>query len=176
MYWVVKVEVYGLRLPEVKCGDDLVQLILECASGEAGGLEDGDIVVVTSKIVSKAYGFLVKLDEINPSKKALKIAEKSGGDACFIQAVLDNSDEILFVLPFSKLVQKDVISMEKMSKNLSGAYLAMSKAPYLLIVRRGGQIYSDAGLDSSNHPEGVVSVPPRDLTDSPERLRKTFRS
>jgi len=101
-------------------------------------LENGDVVVVTSKIVSKAYGFLVKLDEINPSKRALKIAEKSGGDPRFIQAVLDNSDEILFVLPFSKMVQKDVISMEKLSKNLSGAYLAMNKARFILIVRRGG--------------------------------------
>jgi len=54
-------------------------------------LENGDVVVVTSKIVSKAYGFLVKLDEINPSKRALKIAEKSGGDPRFIQAVLDNT-------------------------------------------------------------------------------------
>jgi len=67
------------------------------------------------------------------------------------------------VLLFLKLVQKDVISIEKISKNLSGAYLAMNKAPYILIVRRGSQIYSDAGLDASNHLEGVVSVPPRDL-------------
>jgi len=44
----------------------------------------GDVVVVTIKTVSKAYGFLVKLDEINPSRRALKIAEKAGRDARFI--------------------------------------------------------------------------------------------
>lgn len=162
---------FGLRLPEVRPGDDLVKLILESASREAGGLEDGDILAVTSKIVSKAYGFLVELDKINPSKRALKIAEETGGDPRFIQAVLDNSDELLFVLPFSKLVEKGVINIERMSKNLARAYEAIEKAPYKLIVRRGGQTYSSAGLDTSNHPEGVASVPPKDLDKFAREIR-----
>ena len=146
MFWgcvrLMKVEMFGLRLPEVKPGDDLIELILEGASLEAGGLEDGDIVVITSKVVSKAYGFLVELDKINPSRRAIEIAEETGGDPHFIQAVLDNSDEILLVLPFSTLVEKGVIGIKKVSKNPAGAYEAMKKAPCKLIVRRGGQIYS----------------------------------
>jgi len=162
---------FGLRLPEVKPGDDLVKLILESASKVAGGLNDGDIVVITSKIISKAYNLLVRLDGIKPSRKALKIAEKTGGDPRFIQAVLDNSDEILFVLPFSKLVEKGVINIERMSKNPARAYEAAEKSPYKLIVRRGGQIYSSAGLDTSNHPVGVASVPP----ENPDKFAKEIR-
>ena len=56
------------------------------------------------------------------------------------------------MLPFAKLVEKSVIKMEKISRNIAGVYEAIKKIPYALIARRGGQIYSNAGLDSSNHP------------------------
>ena len=171
----MKVELYGLRLPEVKPGDDLARLLIDAASSEAGGIRNGDVLVVTSKVVSKAYGFLIRLDEVKPSKRALRIAEKTGGDPRFIQAVLDNSDEVLFILPFAKLIEKGVIRMEKISRNIAGAYEAIKKAPYTLIVRRGRQIYSDAGLDSSNHPEGVVSIPPRNMDEYAREIRRRIQ-
>ena len=55
------ISLYGLRLPEVNVGDDLSSLIAEEAQRSGIGLEDGDVVVVASKIVSKALG-LVKKD------------------------------------------------------------------------------------------------------------------
>jgi len=171
----LKVELYGLRLPEVKPGDDLARLVIDAASSEAGGIRNGDVLVVTSKVVSKAYGFLIRLDEVKPSKRALGIAEKTGGDPRFIQAVLDNSDEVLFILPFAKLIEKGVIRIDKISRNIAGAYEAIKKAPYTLIVRRGKQIYSDAGLDSSNHPEGVVSIPPRNMDKYAREIRRRIQ-
>jgi len=171
----LKVELYGLRLPEVKPGDDLARLLIDAASEEADGVRNGDILAVTSKVVSKAYGFLIRLDEVKPSKRALRIAEKTGGDPRFIQAVLDNSDEVLFILPFAKLVKKGVIRIERMSRNLAGAREAMKKAPYKLIVRRDGQIYSNAGLDSSNHPEGVVSIPPENMDEYTREIRRRIQ-
>ena len=167
----MKVELYGLRLPEVRPGDDLARLLVDAASEEAGGIRNGDILAVTSKVVSKAYGFLIRLDDVKPSKRALRIAEKTGGDPRFIQTVLDNSDEVLFILPFAKLIEKGMIRMEMISRNIAGAYEAIKKAPYTLIVRRGGQIYSDAGLDSSNHPEGVMSIPPKNLDEYAREIR-----
>ena len=171
----MKVELYGLRLPEVKPGDDLARLVIDAASSEAGGIRNGDVLVVTSKVVSKAYGFLIRLDEVKLSKRALGIAEKTGGDPRFIQAVLDNSDEVLFILPFAKLIEKGVIRIDKISRNIAGAYEAIKKAPYTLIVRRGKQIYSDAGLDSSNHPEGVVSIPPRNVDEYAREIRRRIQ-
>ena len=168
----MKVELYGLRLPEVRPRDNLAKMVADAASKEAGGIKDGDILVITSKVVSKAYGFLIRLDDVKPSKRALRIAGKTGGDPCFIQAVLDNSDEVLFILPFAKLVEKDVIRIERMSRNIAGAYEAIKRIPYILIVRRGGQIYSDAGLDFSNHPEGVVSVPPENMDEYAREIRR----
>jgi len=54
-------EVWALEgIPEVRAGDDLVALIAEAAGD---GLADGDILVVTSKIVSKAEGRFVAADD-----------------------------------------------------------------------------------------------------------------
>ena len=71
-----------------------------------------------------------------------------------------------------KLVEKRVISMDKISGNLSGAYEAVKKAPYTLIVRRGGQIYSDAGLGFSNYSEGLVSVPSVNMDGYAREIRR----
>ena len=59
-------------LPEIREGDDLAELV--SAKVE---LEDGDVAVLAQKAVSKAEGRVVRLDEIEPSQRALEIA---GGD------------------------------------------------------------------------------------------------
>lgn len=58
-------EVWSLPgIPEVRPGDDLVELILAAAAAPGGrGLVDGDVLVVTSKIVSKAEGRIVQADD-----------------------------------------------------------------------------------------------------------------
>jgi len=56
-------------LPEIREGDDLGTLIAERTQ-----LEDGDVVVVAQKIVSKAEGRVVVLDEVEPSQRAREIA------------------------------------------------------------------------------------------------------
>ncbi len=58
-------------IPEVREGDDLVKLIVEAAEGEGfPGLADGDVLVVTSKIVSKAEGRTVAADDREASIEA----------------------------------------------------------------------------------------------------------
>ena len=53
-------------MPEVREGDDLPALIVE-AAGEKPGVEAGDVVVVTQKVVSKSEGRIVSLDSVAPS-------------------------------------------------------------------------------------------------------------
>jgi len=50
-------------LPEIRPGDDLSRLIGDALAADADGVEDGDILVVTSKIVSKAEGRFVAADD-----------------------------------------------------------------------------------------------------------------
>ena len=72
-------------LPEVREGDDLGALIAGAAR-----LEDGDVVVVAQKAVSKSEGRVVRLDEIEPGPDALRLA--GGRDPRLTQAILDEAD------------------------------------------------------------------------------------
>ncbi len=85
-------------IPLIKEGDDLGTIILKCASDAGITFEDGDILVVTSKIVSKAEGRLVSLKGIRPSAKALKIAKTSGKDPRIVELMMQES-QILNVGP-----------------------------------------------------------------------------
>lgn len=69
-------------MPEIRQGDDLAALLLESIEHSGLGLRDGDVVVVTHKIVSKAEGAIVPLDG------------KDEDDA-YRRVVLEESDEIL---------------------------------------------------------------------------------
>jgi coenzyme F420-0:L-glutamate ligase / coenzyme F420-1:gamma-L-glutamate ligase len=71
---VTEVRVIGLEgVPEVQEGDDLGAL-LAAAAERAGGLKEGDVLVVAQKIVSKAEGRVVRLHGIEPSERARELA------------------------------------------------------------------------------------------------------
>lgn len=82
-------------LPEVVEGDDPSQLIADALDRQGETLKAGDIVVVAQKIVSKAEGRLKTLSAYVPSSKAGEIAAKTGKDARKVEAILQESDEIL---------------------------------------------------------------------------------
>ena len=66
--------VIGLEgIPEVRPQDDVGALIATAAE-QAGGLEEGDVVVVAHKVVSKAEGRVVRLDDVEPSPYARELA------------------------------------------------------------------------------------------------------
>jgi coenzyme F420-0:L-glutamate ligase/coenzyme F420-1:gamma-L-glutamate ligase len=75
-------------LPEIHEGDDLGALI-----AGAVGLEDGDVVVVAQKAVSKAEGRVVRLDAIEPGERARSLA--ADRDPRHTQAVLDESVRVV---------------------------------------------------------------------------------
>jgi coenzyme F420-0:L-glutamate ligase / coenzyme F420-1:gamma-L-glutamate ligase len=79
-------------LPEVQRGDDLAALVADAAA-RAGGLENGDVVVVAQKVVSKAEGRIVRLDDVVPSARARQLA--ADRDPRHVQVVLDESARIV---------------------------------------------------------------------------------
>src|SRR3954447_6668286 len=88
--------VVGLAgVPEVKPGDDLPALIAQAIETSGVELEEGDILVVTHKIVSKSEGRLVHLPEIEPSSLAQRIATQFGKDARQVEVVLRESARIV---------------------------------------------------------------------------------
>jgi len=86
------------NIPLVMEGNDIGTLIIKCASNAGITFEDKDVIVVASKIVSKAEGRLVSLKDITPSSRAMRIAKLSGKDPRIVELMLKES-EILEVRP-----------------------------------------------------------------------------
>src|SRR3712207_4019107 len=75
-------------MPEVRAGDDLATLLAERVR-----LEDGDVLVVAQKAVSKEEGRVVRLDEVEPSELARRIAEEH--DPRHVEVVLREAARIV---------------------------------------------------------------------------------
>ncbi len=78
-------------IPMVQPGDDLVQIVLDGLSAGGWTLQTGDVLVVTSKIVSKAEGRLVHLDSVEPSDRAIELAAETDKDPRIVELALQES-------------------------------------------------------------------------------------
>src|SRR5690606_20754200 len=87
-----EVRVIGIRgIPMVQPGDDLAEAIVTAAEAQGTPLQDGDVVAVTQRVVSKVEGRVVPLDTFEPSPFALAYAERTEKDPCVVEAVLRES-------------------------------------------------------------------------------------
>jgi coenzyme F420-0:L-glutamate ligase / coenzyme F420-1:gamma-L-glutamate ligase len=85
-------------LPEIREGDDLAAMVAERVE-----LEDGDVLVVAQKAVSKAEGRVVRLDELEPSERALELTGDE--DPRRTEAILREAVEIVRIRPPLLIVQ-----------------------------------------------------------------------
>lgn len=128
-------------LPEIREGDDLAALVIERAT-----LEDGDVLVVAQKAVSKAEGRIVRLDDIEPSSRALELAGDDE-DPRRTEVILREAVEIVRIRP-----------------------------PLLIVETQHGFICASAGVDASNAPEpGTLVLLPLDPDASAARIRDRVR-
>lgn len=90
------VEIFGVTgLPEIEAGIDLGAAIANVAAANGTPIIDGDIVVVTSKIVSKAEGRTVELASIDPSPFAREWSATWGKDPAVTEIVLREAKRIV---------------------------------------------------------------------------------
>ncbi|RLE96010.1 MAG: coenzyme F420-0:L-glutamate ligase [Thermoprotei archaeon] len=144
-----RIEIIGLEgVPEIKPGDDLARIIVEAAERNGVKIEDGDVIVVKSKIVSKAEGKIVDLKRVKPSERARKIAEATGKDPRLVELVLKESAEVV--------------------KAVKG---------HLIVKTRHGIVCANAGIDRSNvaGSRDIVLLLPEDPDASARRLREEIR-
>ena len=128
-------------IPEVEEGDDLGALLAAAADG-AGGLEDGDVVVVAQKVVSKAEGRVVGLAEVEPVGARAR-ARRRGPDPRHVEVILRET-----------------------------ARVVRSRPPLVIAETRHGFICASAGVDASNAPGcGTLVLLPLDPDASAARLR-----
>jgi coenzyme F420-0:L-glutamate ligase/coenzyme F420-1:gamma-L-glutamate ligase len=87
------------KIPLIKPGDNLSKIIVETMKKEKVPIEDGDIIVVAQKIVSKAEGRTVKLKDIVPSEKAKEIARQTLKDPRLVELILKETKNIVKATP-----------------------------------------------------------------------------
>ena len=85
------------HIPLIQRGDDLAAIILRGLRDANLTLEEGDVLVLAQKIVSKAEGRMVRLSEVIPSPRATALAAECGKDARFCEVVLWDTREVLRV-------------------------------------------------------------------------------
>lgn len=170
-----RIEVMGLQtIPEISQGDNLAEIIVKCANSEIDGLKEKDIVVLTSKIVSKAAGRLRKLSEVKPGKKALAISRKTGKDAKWLQMIFDEGHQILAILPLKGIVRRHIINASKDTE--TGNQLVEHEQALCITKGKDGKIHTcDAGIDGSNHPADIVSILPKDPDGQAKKIREQIR-
>ena len=134
-------QLFGIRIRLVKPRDDLVGLILEAISRQGLTIDDGDVLVVASKVVSIAQGRLTRLDIIEPSEEAKKLAEKYELDSRLAEVVLSEADEVYGGVPRALLTLKD------------------------------GVLIANAGVDRKNAPMGFVVLWPENPHASAKKIK-----
>lgn len=82
-------------LPEIAPGTDLAEAVHDAAANAGTPLESGDVLVLTSKVVSKAEGRVVALASIEPSAFARQYAEATGKDPAVVELVLRESRRVV---------------------------------------------------------------------------------
>ncbi len=83
------------NIPIIRPDDNLADMILAALHTSGIRLENGDILVLAQKIVSKAENRLVNLATVTPSTAAFELAQKSGKDPRLAELILRESNEIL---------------------------------------------------------------------------------
>jgi coenzyme F420-0:L-glutamate ligase/coenzyme F420-1:gamma-L-glutamate ligase len=99
------------------------------------------VLCIASTVVAKSEGRFRKLEDYEPSLRAVEIARALCKDPRFVQAVLDESSEILL------------------------------ERPFLLVATKFGHIGVNAGIDQSNVGDGRILLLPENPSVSAERLR-----
>lgn len=132
-------------MPELYPGDDLHTILAEALSTSIGDLRDGDVVVVTHKVVSKAEGQMVDLSTVQPGEFASRWAEAWDKDPRQVEVVLRQAKRIV-----------------RMHHGL------------IIAETEHGFICANAGVDASNADVDKVVILPKDPDASAQAIRESL--
>lgn len=138
------IQIIGIGgLPIIKAGDNIAELICRAAEKQGTPIQDGDIIVVTHVVVSRAEGQVVNLDEVEPSAFAKNIATLYDKDPAMVEVVL-----------------REAKSIRRMAEGK------------IITETRHGFVCANSGVDKSNVPgERYVALLPKDPDASANRIR-----
>ncbi len=142
------VKLIGIEnIPMIDEGDDIGTIIVETAKSEGLEIEDRDIIVVAETVVSKSESNLIELNSIDISQLALEISEKTSKDPRIVQAIIDESTEIIKIGP-----------------------------NFIISETKHGFVCANAGIDESNVANGFAKPIPIDPDVSANKIRTKIES
>ena len=124
---------------DVQPADNLVELLL---SSSKATFEDGDVLVISQKVISKHEGQVVNLQSVIPSELSVGIASAYDKDPKLVEVILSESERI--------------VRME------NGVIIVQTKH---------GFICANAGIDESNVEDGYATLLPKDSDNSAQQIR-----
>ena len=128
---------------DIMPGDELDVVILEAAGQK---IQNGDVLVVAHKIVSKAEGRIVSLADVKPSSKAVKMAKEHGKDPRIMELILNESVQIL-----------------------------RAEGGIIVSETKHGLVCANAGVDQSNIKGDSAVLLPVDPDESASRLKDAVK-
>ena len=138
-----RVEIIGVDgLGEIHAGDSVGQLIAAACVRNGFKLCDNDVVVVAQKIVSKAEGRLVRLDQISPSAQAKALSRELDKDASLVEVILSETRRVI-----------------------------RKGGRALIVETHHGFVCANAGVDCSNVGLGQAALLPQDPDRSAKMIR-----
>jgi coenzyme F420-0:L-glutamate ligase/coenzyme F420-1:gamma-L-glutamate ligase len=128
----MNLEIIGVTgIPLIKKGDKLAELILKAIQEMDIKFKINDVLVVAETVVAKAEGHFIHLHELEPSSEALKLADKTGKDPKIVEAIIQESVEVIKVGP-----------------------------DFIISETQHGFVCANAGIDESNVDDGLATPIP----------------
>jgi coenzyme F420-0:L-glutamate ligase/coenzyme F420-1:gamma-L-glutamate ligase len=142
------IQIIGVKnLPVIKKGDNLAELVCNASEKQGTPIEDGDILVFTHVVVSRAEGNIVNLNSVIPSNFAKTFAQQFSKDPALIETVLRES--------------KSIVRMGEGK---------------LITETKHGIVCANAGVDKSNVPgERNIALLPKNPDSSAQKIRQEIR-
>ena len=141
-----------LDIPLIKDGDNIAEILFSAAENQFVEFKDGDILAVTSKVISKAEGRIVNLTEVAPSAEAIQLGKETKRDPRLMELLLSESKEIV-----------------------------RSSEQAIIVEHKLGFICANAGIDHSNvqgtygNKEDWFLLLPKSPDDSAEKIRSYIK-
>jgi len=138
---MISLELHGLRTSIINLGDDLVAIILRALEENHLQLEDNDVLVIATKVVSIVEGRTVSVNRVKVSKQAHILARKYDLEPGCAELAKRESQRI---------------------------YGGVTRA---LLTLKNNILVANAGIDHSNVPEGNLVLWPKNAQRSAEEIR-----
>jgi coenzyme F420-0:L-glutamate ligase/coenzyme F420-1:gamma-L-glutamate ligase len=169
---VTRIEIYGLRVAvDINTQTDLPRLIVEEAEKKGCGIMEDDVIVVTSKVVSKAEGRVHRLGDVRPSRRAYLLSRIYRTQPEAMELYLREGG-IIWVIPVEKLTRMYGHFYGRYASSKEGAWEVIKEHPYIFMIDVGGRLLSLGGIDFSNSPPGYCTSIPEDPDESARRIRE----